>query len=221
MYHLGKANVIADTLSCKRIQMSSLMIKEQKLIEDFRNLNLEVPISSNFITCNALVITNEFLKRVKEKQLEDLKLKNILSLLGTNKAKDFFLGADDIVRFQKRICIPEDHELKQIVLSKGHKSKLNLRPGMTKMYQDLKKSCWWPGMKDDVANFFAACLTCQKSKVEHQQLRGMLAQLEIPVWKLDIISMDFVTHLPHTLRKHNSIWVIVDRLIKTAHFFTN
>jgi len=49
---------------------------------------------------------------VKEKQLEDLKLKNIFSLLDTNKAKDFSLGADDILRFQKRICIPENHELK-------------------------------------------------------------------------------------------------------------
>jgi len=82
MYHPGKANVVADALSCKKIQMSSLMMKEQELIEDFRNLNLEVSISSNFICCNALVITNEFLMRVKEKQLEDLKLKNILSLFG-------------------------------------------------------------------------------------------------------------------------------------------
>jgi len=74
--------------------------------------------------------------------LEDLKLKNILSLLGTDKAKDFSLGANDSLRFQKRICILEDHELKQIVLSEGHKSKLSLDPGMTKMYQDLKKSYW-------------------------------------------------------------------------------
>jgi len=70
---------------------------------------------------------------VKEKQLEDLKLKNILSLLDTDKAKNFSLGVDDIVRFQKRICIPKDHELKQIILSEGHKSKLSLL-GMTKMY---------------------------------------------------------------------------------------
>ena len=66
-------------------------------------------------------------------------MKNILSLLGTDKAKDFSLGVDDILRFQKRICIPEDHELKQIILSECHKSKLSLHPGMTKMYQDLKK----------------------------------------------------------------------------------
>jgi len=65
MYHPGKANVVADALSCKRIQMSSLMMKEKELIEDFRNLNLEVSISLNFISCNVLVITNEFLKMVK------------------------------------------------------------------------------------------------------------------------------------------------------------
>ena len=70
------------------------------------------------------------------------------------------------------------------------------------MYQDLKKSYWWHGMKNDVANFVAACLTCQKSKIEHQRPGGMLTQLNIPVWKWDNISMDFVTHLPRTLRKH-------------------
>ena len=111
MYHPGKVDVVADALSRKKIQMSSLMIKEHELIEDFRNLNLEVSISSNFISCIALVITNEFLKRVKEKQLEDLKLKNTLTLLGIDKAKDFLLGVDEILRFQRKICILEDHEL--------------------------------------------------------------------------------------------------------------
>jgi len=67
MYHPGKVNVVISALTRKRIQMSSIMIKEQELIEDFRNLNLEISISSNFISCNAFVITNEFLKRLKEK----------------------------------------------------------------------------------------------------------------------------------------------------------
>jgi len=113
MYHPRKTNVVVDALSRKRTQMSSLMIKEHELIKDFRNLNLEVSLSTNFISCNVLVITNESLKRVKEKQLEDLKLKNILSLLGTDKAKNFSLGTNEILRLQRRICIPEDHELKK------------------------------------------------------------------------------------------------------------
>ena len=112
----------------------------------------------------------------------------------------------------------QDNEIKQTVLFEDHKSKLSLHPKITKMYQDLKKSYWWHGMKNDVANFVVACLTCQKSKIEHQRPGGMLIQLDIPVWKWDSISMDFVTHLPRTLRKHDYVWVIVDRLTKTTHF---
>ena len=112
---------------------------------------------------------------------------------------------DGILRFKNRKCIPEDNELKQTMLSEGHKSKLSLHPGMTKMYQGLKKSYWWNGMKNDVAKFVATCLTCKKSKIEHQRPGGMLTQLDIPVWKWDNISLNFFTHLPRTLRKHDSV----------------
>ncbi|GKC98599.1 putative nucleotidyltransferase, ribonuclease H, partial [Tanacetum coccineum] len=55
-------------------------------------------------------------------------------------------------------------------------------------------------------------------KIEHQRASGLLQPLEIPVWKWDEISMDFVTGLPRTQRKHDAIWVVVDRLTKSAHF---
>ena len=77
---------------------------------------------------------------------------------------------------------------------------------------------WWPGMKKDIAEFVAKCLTCQKVKVEHQKPAGFLQPLEIPKWKWDSISMDFVVGLPKTSVGHDSIWVIVDRLTKSAHF---
>ena len=123
-----------------------------------------------------------------------------------------------MLRFKKRLCVPDDVELKRLVLEEGHKSHFSLHPGMTKMFKDLKESFWWPGMKRDVAQFVAACLTCQKAKVEHQRPGGLLHQLDIPVWKWDSIAMDFVTHLPRTVRGHDSVWVIVDRLTKSAHF---
>jgi len=129
------------------------------------------------------------------------------------------LGNDDILRFQGRICVPNDVEVKKLIPEEGHKSCLSLHPGMTKMYQDLKETFWWQGMKKDVAQFVSACLTCQKAKVEHQRLCGNLQPLEIPVWKWDSISMDFVTHLPRTLRGHDTIWVIVDRLTKSAQLY--
>ena len=63
-----------------------------------------------------------------------------------------------------------------------------------------------------------ACLTFQKLKVEHQKPIGLMQPLEVPKWKWDRISMDFVTGLPSTIRGHDSILVLVDRLTKLAHF---
>ena len=116
--------------------------------------------------------------------------------LGSDGARDFAFGDDDILRFQGRVCILDDAEVKRLILEEGHKSRLSLHLGMTKMYQDLKENFWWQGMKKDVAQFVFACLMCQKAKVKHQRPGGILRPLEILVWKWDSISMDFVTHLP-------------------------
>nr|KYP67727.1 Transposon Ty3-I Gag-Pol polyprotein [Cajanus cajan]KYP67728.1 Transposon Ty3-I Gag-Pol polyprotein [Cajanus cajan]KYP67730.1 Transposon Ty3-I Gag-Pol polyprotein [Cajanus cajan] len=86
------------------------------------------------------------------------------------------------------------------------------------MYQDLKKVFWWPRMKKDIAKFVSVCLVCQKAKIEHQKPSGLLQPLSIPEWKWDSISMDFVVALPKIVRRHDSIWVIVDRLTKSPHF---
>nr|KYP48891.1 Transposon Ty3-I Gag-Pol polyprotein [Cajanus cajan] len=104
-------------------------------------------------------------------------------------------------------------------MEEGHKSILSIHPGMTKMYQDLKKTFWWSGMKRDIAEYVAACLTCQKAKVEHQKPSGLMQQMEIPKWKWDSITMDFIVGLPRLARNSDAIWVIVDRLTKCAHFF--
>ncbi|GJY00327.1 putative nucleotidyltransferase, ribonuclease H [Tanacetum coccineum] len=74
------------------------------------------------------------------------------------------------------------------------------------------------GMKQDVATFVSKCMTCQQVKIEHQRASGLLQPLEIPMWKWDEISMDFVTGLPTTQKRHDAIWVVVDRLTKSAHF---
>nr|GFC31181.1 hypothetical protein [Tanacetum cinerariifolium] len=55
-------------------------------------------------------------------------------------------------------------------------------------------------------------------KIEHQRASGLLQPLDIPVLKWDEISMNFVTGLPQTQRRHDAIWVVVDSLTKSAHF---
>ena len=113
----------------------------------------------------------------------DASLNRVREQLGLEEARDFPLGNDGILRFQDRVCVPDDVKVKRLILEEGHKSRLSLHPGMTKMYQDLKETFWWQGMKKDVAQFVSACLTCQKAKVEHQRLGGILQPLEIPLWK--------------------------------------
>ena len=65
------------------------------------------------------------------------------------------------------MCVLDDTKVKRLILEERHKSRLSLHPGMNKMYQHLKETFWWQGMKKDVAQFVSACLTCQKARVEH------------------------------------------------------
>ncbi|GJZ83827.1 putative reverse transcriptase domain-containing protein [Tanacetum coccineum] len=103
-------------------------------------------------------------------------------------------------------------------MHESHKSKYSVHPGSDKMYQDLKKLYWWPNMKAEIATYVSKCLTCAKVKAEYQKPSGLLVQPVIPVWKWENITMDFVTKLPKTTSGQDTIWVIVDRLTKSAHF---
>ncbi|GJX67320.1 putative reverse transcriptase domain-containing protein [Tanacetum coccineum] len=87
-------------------------------------------------------------------------------------------------------------DLRTVIMHESHKSKYSIHPGSEKMYQDVKKLYWWPNMKADIATYVSKCLTCAKVKAEHQRQSGLLVQPEIPQWKWDNITMDFVTKLP-------------------------
>jgi len=73
-------------------------------------------------------------------------------------------------------------------------------------------------MRVDFAKYVASCGICQKVKSEHQRLAGLLKPLEIPMWKCENITMDFVVGLPHFPRGKDVIWDVIDRLTKVAHF---
>jgi hypothetical protein len=86
------------------------------------------------------------------------------------------------------------------------------------MYKDLNTRYWWYGMKRDVVEYVALCDTCQRVKVGHQRLAGLLQPLKISEWKWEEIRMDFIVGLPRTQAGYDSIWVTVDRLTKVTHF---
>jgi len=130
---------------------------------------------------------------------------------------DFSLD-QDVLRCGQRLCVPDNPDLKKAILEEAHNSKYTVHPGSNKMYQDLKQLFWWEGMKKDIGVFVSHCLTCQQVKAEHQRPAGLLQQIEIPEWKWERITMDFVTGLPRSFKGFDSIWVIVDRMTKSAHF---
>ncbi|KAA3460966.1 DNA/RNA polymerases superfamily protein [Gossypium australe] len=118
------------------------------------------------------------------------------------------------------ICVPKNPELIRMICDEAHNSRLSFHPGSTKMYNDLRQHYWWHGMKRDISDYVSKCLICQQVKAEHQVPSGLLQPIMIPEWKWDRVTMDFVSGLPMTPSKKDSIWVIVDRLTKSAHFIS-
>ncbi|GKE51086.1 putative reverse transcriptase domain-containing protein [Tanacetum coccineum] len=95
--------------------------------------------------------------------------------------------------FMDRIWVPLVGGVRTIIRDEAHKSRYFVQPRVDKMYCDLRDMYWWLRMKRDIATY-------------------------IPEWKYKSITMDFITKLPRTRNGHDAIWVVVDRLTKSAHF---
>ena len=140
------------------------------------------------------------------------------SKIEAGQQSNFTLRGDGTLVLGQRLCVPDVIELKKEIMEEAHSSAYAMHRGSTKMYQTLRDHYWWRGMKREIAEFVSKCLTCQQIKIEHQKPVGLLQPLSIPEWKWERITMDFVTGLPRTQSGHDAIWVIVDRLTKSAHF---
>ena len=204
-YHPGKANVVADALS-------------RKTVQTLRALNAHLSLSNDGTVVTELIARPNLLNRVLEAQKKDEKISAIMKQIGDGKETEFEIKEDRSLYYKDRVCVPNDCKLKKAILDEAHNGSFVIYPGSTKMYQDLKMSFWWSGMKRDVTKFVTKCLVCQRVKAEHQVPLGLMQPIRIPEWKWDRITIDFVVGLPLTGKKHDSVWIVVDRLTKSAHF---
>ncbi|GJR46563.1 putative reverse transcriptase domain-containing protein [Tanacetum coccineum] len=118
----------------------------------------------------------------------------------------------------KKIWVPLRRNVRTLIMDESRKSRYSVHPGGDKMYYDLKDMYWWLRMRKDIALYLSKCLTYLKVKAEHQRPSGLLQQPEIPKLKWERIAMDFIMKFPRTSSGHYLIWVIMDRLTKSAHF---
>jgi hypothetical protein len=116
------------------------------------------------------------------------------------------------------LCVPNVQSIRELILKEAHEIAYSIHPGSEKMYQDLKKKLWWYKTKREITEHVAMCDSCRRIKAEHQRPAGLLQPLQILQWKWDEIGMDFIVGLPRTRASYDSIWVVVDRLTKSAHF---
>ncbi|WVZ80370.1 hypothetical protein U9M48_027846, partial [Paspalum notatum var. saurae] len=157
-------------------------------------------------------------QEIREHQKDDEKLQKIRELLKLGKAPHFKEDEQGTLWYKNRICVPNVDSIRKLILSEAQETAYSIHPGSTKMYYNLKERFWWYGMKRAVAEYIAICDTCQRVKAEHQRPAGLLQPLKVPEWKWEEITMDFNVGLPCTQKGYNSIWVVVDRLTKVAHF---
>ena len=204
-YHLGKANVVVDALSWK-------------IVQTLRALNANLSLSDDGAVVAELIARPNLLNRILEAQNKDEKISAIIYQIGDGKETEFTVNENGVLYYNDRVCVPDDNDLRKAILEEAHSGSFAIHSGSTKMYQYLKMSFWWSEMKRDISEFVTKCLVCQRVKAEHQVSLGLLQPIRILEWKWDRITMDFVVRLPLTGRKHDSVWVVVDRLTKSAHF---
>jgi hypothetical protein len=145
-------------------------------------------------------------------------MRHIREKIEARKAKCFRKDDQGIVWFNNRIVVPKNEKIYQQILDEAHLSRYSIHLESTKMYHDLKQQYWWTKMKIEIARYVARCDTCRRVKAIQMKTAGPLQSLPIPTWKWEDISMDFIVGLPRTAKGYDSIWVIVDRLTKIAHF---
>ncbi|XP_075478828.1 uncharacterized protein LOC142519681 [Primulina tabacum] len=159
----GKANVIADALSCKSVSSLSSLIQKPLLL-DLQRSEITIVEQGTIARISALVIRPTFIDRIRQEEPNDNQLMELRSKADKKGNTEFAMDIDDLLTWRGRILFPV------------------------------------------------------QVKIEHQRPAGTLQSLPIPQWKWEHITMDFVTGLPGTPKGYNSIWVIVHRLTKSAHF---
>jgi len=124
---------------------------------------------------------------------------------------------DGSLYYKEHVYVPDSLELKRTIVSKEHNTLVAGHMGQDKTVELVRRNFFWPQMDSWIQDYVGSCEDCQKDKAIRHARYGLLQPLEVPYPPWDSISMDFITDL-RLSDGHDSIWVIVHRFTKMAHF---
>jgi hypothetical protein len=157
-YHPGKANVVADALSC-RSHVSQLVVDSMpfELCEEFDKLNRRIVANTE---ATKMEVGSNLFQEIWKGQVEDKKIQEIKRNIKEEKSLGFSEDEEGVLWYKGRTFVPSIRELKDKILHEAHESAYSIHPRGNKMYHDLKATYWWYGMKRDIAEYVGLCDTC-------------------------------------------------------------
>ncbi|XP_073311031.1 uncharacterized protein [Primulina huaijiensis] len=173
-------NQVADALS-RKVQpkiLTSLTIS--KVHEHLGTLGWTYQSRSDYFIVSSIQVEPQIVSKIKAAQRTDPHVHRLKELTQTGQSDKFIVASDGYMRY--RLVVPNLIELKEAILREAHCSRHSVHPRIRKMYHILKSHYWWEGMKKEISDFVARCLTCQLVKTERMRPGGMLHSLEVPQW---------------------------------------
>lgn len=196
VYKTGKAVLAADSLSRRPdYEICNIDLVQDDLLNEIKNLYEEDKKTSLLI------------HQVNEKEYSTLK-------------KGYKVN-NNMLYMNDRLYIPKNKALYKKIISTHHDNCFSGHFGVEKTYELLSRSYYWPSMKESLINYISTCDTCQRHKASNEKKSGFLSSNRIPDQPWEVVSIDFITQLPVTKKGHDSIFVVVDRLTKMAHFIAH
>ena len=151
--------------------------------------------------------TTEECNILREIQKSNMREKEVIQALGNQDGLTW--KENGVVYIEGRIYVPNNKKIRKKILKENHELVDVGHPGQHRMLELLKRTYWWPGLKEDIKKYVQECFKCQKNKVQHQRKVGELYSLEILQGPWQEISIDIIRLLLR-LNGMDTIVVIVD-----------